>query len=234
MNKSRILIVDDDPSIRKFVRANLNIRDYAVTVAENGLEAINIIKRESMDLMILDIMMPYLNGYEVCRQVRESSMLPIIMLSAKDEETDKLRCLELGADDYLTKPFSLNELLCRVKNLLKRTQGSELAPSMLKFACGELEIDYDRRIVSLNGQEINLTDTEYRILDYLARNAGRIIAPEHILEKVWGQDYLDKRRMLWTNISRLRGKLNSRPGYNYIQTRPGIGYVIKGSTSKHA
>jgi DNA-binding response OmpR family regulator len=228
MKQQTILIVDDDPMIRKFIRANLNARNYEVLLAVDGLQAIDILKREFVDLVLLDIMMPQLDGFEVCRRIREWSKVAIVMLSAKDGETDKLRCLEMGADDYLTKPFSLNELLCRIKVVLRRSRKSEYPATSSQFGDGELEIDFNRQTVLLGGRDVILTATEYKILTYLASNAGRIVAPEHILEKVWGQKFLDKRRLLWVNISRLRRKLNNDKGKtNYIQTRPGMGYFIK-------
>jgi two-component system, OmpR family, KDP operon response regulator KdpE len=227
MQKPRILVVDDDPGIRKFVRANLDARDYEVLLAENGMEAITVFKKESVDLVILDIMMPFLDGYEVCRRIRETSKVPIIMLSAKDGENDKLRCLELGADDYLTKPFSLNELLCRIKVIFRRTAENNFSLPNSRFNCGELEIDYNRHMVFVKGEDANLTDTEYKILSFLSMNAGRIIAPEYILEKVWGGNHLEKHHLLWVNMCRLRNKLSRiSAGSNYIQTRPGLGYLM--------
>ncbi len=227
MKKACILVVDDDVSIRKFVRANLDARDYDVLLAANGTEAIKVIDDEPLDLIILDIMMPEVDGFEVCRHVREQSNVPIVMLSAKDGENDKLRCLELGADDYLTKPFSLKELLCKVKIILRRVRDAGNAPAQSRFSYRDLEIDYNNHIVYLKGQEVNLTGTEYQILTYLAQNAGRVIAPQFILEKIWGQENMDKLRRLWVNISRLRSKLKSDDGGAYIYTKPGIGYLMK-------
>jgi two-component system, OmpR family, KDP operon response regulator KdpE len=227
MQKPRVLVVDDDPGIRKFVRANLDARDYEVLLAENGLDAIQMFEKAPVDLIILDIMMPFLDGYEVCRRIREKSMVPIIMLTAKDSENDKLRCLELGADDYITKPFSLNELLCRIKVIFRRTLEIKNSTFNPKFACGELEIDFNHHMVFLKGQEVNLSSTEYKIISFLAMNAGRIIAPEYILEKVWGENNLAKHHLLWVNICRLRNKMDRiYAGNNYIQTRPGLGYLI--------
>jgi DNA-binding response OmpR family regulator len=226
MHKPKVLLVDDDPGIRKFVRANLDARNYDVVLAENGLEALSVFNQGPLDLVLLDIMMPKLDGYEVCRQIREMSTVPIIMLSAKDGENDKLRCLELGADDYVTKPFSLNELLCRIKVIFRRTREDITAVPNNKFSCGDLEIDYDRQMVSCKGQDVNLTETEYKILTFLSLNAGRIIAPEYILEKVWGQDHLHEHHLLWVNICRLRIKLNRVSGSNFIQTRPHLGYMM--------
>jgi two-component system, OmpR family, KDP operon response regulator KdpE len=228
MNNPTILVVDDDTSIRKFVRVNLDARDYRVLTAGDGEEALSLIKKEHLDLIILDIVMPNMNGFEVCRQIREWSRVPIIMLSAKDQEKDKLRCLELGADDYLTKPFSLFELLYRVKSILRRTFNSNQIPLQSNFNDGELEINFDRHAVHLNGQNVNLTSTEYKILSFLAMNAGRIIEPQYILERVWGQEYQDKNQLLWVNICRLRRKLSKvGEGKNRILTRPGFGYFIK-------
>jgi DNA-binding response OmpR family regulator len=223
----KILIVDDDPTIRKFIRANLDARNYEVFLAENGLQALEMLKEESIDLVLLDITMPQLDGFEVCRRLREWSNIPIIMLSARDSETDKLRCMELGADDYLTKPFSLNELLVRIKVVLRRASKSQNPAASLRFGNGELEIDINRQTVCLSGKDVPLTATEYKILTFLANNAGRIVAPEFILEKVWGQKCRDKRRLLWVNISRLRSKLNCEKGRkDYIQTRTGMGYYL--------
>jgi DNA-binding response OmpR family regulator len=228
MMKPKILIVDDDPLIRKFIRANLEIRNYEVLLAENGIAALEVLRKESVDLVLLDIMMPKLDGFEVCRSLREWSKVPIIILSAKDGETDKLRCLEIGADDYLTKPFSLNELLTRIKVVLRRAQKSQYPVAASRFGDGELEIDFNRQTVLLSGKDIPLTATEYKILTFLAANAGRIVAPEFILEKVWGQKCMEKNRLLWVNMCRLRKKLNSEKGRNgYIQTRPGMGYYLQ-------
>jgi DNA-binding response OmpR family regulator len=229
MNKTRILVVDDDPFLRKFVGVNLQARHHEVVFAENGLQALEILGQEHPDLIVLDIMMPYLDGFEVCRRVRENSAVPIIMLSAKDGQTDKLRCLELGADDFLTKPFSLSELLWRVNVLLRRAQKFNSAAGGAGFSCRDLEIDYVRQRVYLKGQEVELTKTEYNILTFLAMNAGRVINSQFILEKVWGEAYIDKYRMLWVNVSRLRRKLNDIScDVDYIHTRPGRGYLLSG------
>jgi putative nucleotidyltransferase with HDIG domain len=227
MKKLRILVVDDQPSIRKFIGNNLTARGYAVSTAENGIEALNTLRKENVDLLLLDIMMPYLDGYEVCRRIREWSRVPIIMLSARDAENDKLRCLETGADDYITKPFSLKELLCRIKVILRRTRHSEFSKIQSKLRCGDLEIDQDLHKVYVKTQEVKLTGTEFKILDYLAMNSGRVLSHKDILETVWGHEYLDKPKLLSSNMSRLRKKLNSvSPGNIRIQTVTGVGYLI--------
>jgi len=228
MNKSRVLVVDDDVSIRKFVRANLEARYYEVILATNGTEAMHLFEKQAPDLIILDIMMPEMDGFKVCRLVREKSTVPIIMLSAKEGEGDKLRCLELGADDYLTKPFSLNELLMRIKAILRRSLNHDSPILHPTFSIGDLEIDYNNHMVYIKGQDVNLTNTEYEIMAFLTINAGRIISPQLILEKVWGEDYIGKPRVLWVNLSRLRRKLKEwDSNRDYIYTKPGMGYLIK-------
>jgi putative nucleotidyltransferase with HDIG domain len=227
MKKSRILVVDDEPSIRKFIQVNLAARGYDTSVAENGIEALNTFKKESIDLVLLDIMMPYLDGYEVCHRIREWSRVPIIMLSARDEENDKLRCLELGADDYITKPFSLNELLCRIKVIFRRSQNSEYSKIQSILRCGDLEIDHDHHKVYIKAQEVKLTGTEYKMLDYLAMNAGRVMSHEDILESIWGRGYLNKPELISGIVSRLRRKFDRvSPVNTYIQTITGVGYLV--------
>jgi DNA-binding response OmpR family regulator len=230
MKKPRVLIVDDDPLIRKFVGANLKARNHEVLEAENGAQAMDVLHGNKIDLVILDIMMPKLDGYEVCRRMRRQSAVPIMMLSAKDDQSDKLRCLELGADDYMTKPFSLSELLGRVDAIFRRTRDVPQEARSTQFVSGDMEIDYNRRRVYLRGFDVKLTKTEYEILAYLATNAGRIISPQFILEKIWGEDNIENSRRLWVNISRLRKKMhNISPDADYLQTRSGMGYFVSGS-----
>lgn len=227
MYKPVVMVVDDDPSIRKFISANLTARQYDVRVARDGQEALNLFRDGFFDLIILDIMMPGLDGFEVCRQIKENSRVAIIMLSAKDGESDKVRCLELGADDYMTKPFSLNELLLRVKAVLRRVESAN-SIQINSYRKGDLVVDYSADRVFVKGQEIELTSTEYKLLSYLTMNAGRIVSPQYILEKVWGQSFIDKPRVLWVNLSRLRHKLVSiDPDLDIITTKPGMGYVVK-------
>jgi putative two-component system response regulator len=227
MKKLRILVVDDEASIRKFIQVNLAARGYATSSAENGVEALNVVKKENIDLVLLDIMMPFLDGYEVCRRIREWSKVPIIMLSARDQENDKLRCLEIGADDYITKPFSLNELLCRIKVIFRRAENSEYSQIQSALHCGDLEIDQDHHKVYIKAQEVKLSGIEYKMLDYLTMNAGKVISHEDMLETVWGHAYLHKLNLLFVNMSRLRNKLNRlSPGNTCIQTITGAGYLI--------
>jgi DNA-binding response OmpR family regulator len=227
MKQTTILIVDDDPSIRKFVRANLEARDYLVLLAADGEEALRVIEKELPDLIILDIMMPKIDGFEVCRLIREWSKIPIIMLSAREGETDKVACLDCGADDYLTKPFSLRELLSRINAVLRRTRDSLKNSAESSFQCGELEVDFARHTASLKGEMVGLTAVEDKILHYLAMNAGRIVTSNQLLEEVWGEEYFGDFRVLQVNICRLRGKLkDTAKNPRFIVTKPGIGYMM--------
>jgi DNA-binding response OmpR family regulator len=224
---NKVLIIDDDPAIRKFIRANLEARGYQVLLAMDGDEGIQVIEKELPDLVILDIMMPKMDGFEVCRQVREWSKVPIIMLSAREGETDKVKCLDSGADDYLTKPFSLRELLARIKAVMRRSQDNTDAPAMSKYQFGALEVDFAGHTARLNGESLDLTAVEDKILNYLSTNAGRVITSNQLLAKVWGEDYFGDNRVLQVNICRLRRKLQDDPkNPRYIQTKPGIGYIM--------
>jgi len=225
MNKTHVLAVDDDPAILRFLSANLRARDYEVTVATNGEEALGAIESEFIDLLILDIMMPKLDGVEVCQRIREWSKVPIIILSARGDEKVKVKCLELGADDYLTKPFGVEELMARVKTALRHSGAERLAPSQLKFTCGDLEINFDMRRVSVRGSEVRLTPTEYSLLHQLVINAGKVLTHSMLLQKVWGQQYYSEKEYLRVFIGRLRRKLEPDPeNPRFILTDPGVGY----------
>ena len=228
MKTIRVLIVDDDPAIRKFIKANLEARNYQVLLAPDGEEAIKVIESELPDLILLDIMMPKLNGIEVCRRVREWSKIPIIILSAREGEMDKVKCLDCGADDYLTKPFSLRELLARIKAVLRRAQDNSENIIHSQYCRADLEVDLGKNRVILEGKDIVLTKTEYKILSYLVVNAGRVITADQILAKVWGEEYTGDSHMVQVFIARLRKRLkdNSKEP-KYIETRSGIGYTMK-------
>jgi len=227
--RPRVLIVDDDPAIIKFVRANLEAEDYRTFLAMDGAEALHVLEKELPDLVILDIMMPRMDGFEVCRQLREWSQIPIIMLSARGDEDDKVTCLELGADDYLTKPFSIRELIARIKATLRRTELSQVIPTQPSFTTGDFEIGFAARRVTIGGKEVILTRTEYQLLQELVLNRGKVLTHSHLLNKVWGPEYTDERRILQVYISRLRAEID--PDLNnprYIVTVSGVGYVFKG------
>jgi DNA-binding response OmpR family regulator len=226
MQQPRLLIADDDLTMIKFIRANLKAENYEVLTSMDGSEAIETVERELPDLMILDIMMPKVNGFEVCRQIREWSKIPIIMLSALGNEEGKVKCLDLGADDYISKPFGVNELLARVRAVFRRTIEQNHRPEPL-FHLYDLNIDFVRHRVMLGKKEVILTATEYKILSYLAQNADKVLTHNQILEGVWGESYIGNTHLLHTNIARLRQKLNEDArDPQYIFRKTGIGYLI--------
>jgi len=228
MHRPRVLIVDDDPAIIKFLRANLKAEDYETLAALDGAEALETIERELPDLVILDIMMPKVDGFEVCRQLREWSQIPIIVLSARGDEQDKVKCLDLGADDYITKPFGVEELLARVKAVFRRTQAIGATATQPAFSSDDLEINFAQRKVTIAGDEVKLTPTEYHLLQELVLNAGKVLTHIHLLNKVWGPEYRDEREYLHVFIRRLRNKLEpDRANPRYILSVPGVGYQFK-------
>jgi len=228
MKKTRILVVDDELSIIKFLRANLEARDYEVLAAIDGAEALRSIEMELPDLVVLDIMMPKIDGFEVCRQLREWSQIPIIMLSARGDESDKVKCLDLGADDYITKPFGASELIARVKAVLRRTEAATTIPTQPSFTNGDLEINFAQRRVTIAGKEVKLTPTEYTLLQEFALNAGKVLTHTYLLNKVWGPEYGEEREYLHVFVRRLRAKLEPDPtNPKYIMTVPGVGYQFK-------
>ena len=225
MRRTRILVVDDDQAILRFLCANLRARDYEVMVATDGKQALDAVESEFVDLMILDIMMPKLDGVEVCRRVRQWSKLPIIILSARGDEKEKVTCLELGADDYLTKPFGVEELMARIKTALRHCGSESCDLSEPNFACGDLTINFDMRRVTVRDEEVKLTPTEYAVLQQLASNVGKVLTHDVLLQRVWGEQYYSEKEYLRVFISRLRRKLEPDPEEpRYILTDPGVGY----------
>ena len=225
MKKTRILIVDDELSILKYLRANLEAEGYEVLTAMNGVQALQTLEAELPDLAVLDIMMPEMDGLEVCRRLREWSQLPIIMLSARGDESNKVECLDLGADDYITKPFGKDEFIARVRAVMRRAEAASITPALPSVKSGELEIDFSRRKVTVKSQEIELTSTEYALLKELALNAGKVLTYTQLLQKVWGADYADEREYLHVFVSRLRAKLETDPkNPRYFTTVSGVGY----------
>jgi len=226
MRRPRILIVDDDLVIIKFLRANLKASDYETLTAMDGAEALEVIERELPDLVILDIMMPNMDGFEVCRQLREWSRLPVIMLSARGDVTDKVKCLNLGADDYITKPFGVGELIARVRSMLRRTEAAAIS-TQPSFTSGDLKINFAQRQVTIAGNEVKLTPTEYRLLEEFVVNAGKVLTHKYLLNKVWGPEYGEEKEYLRVFIARLRTKLEADPkNPRYIITVPGVGYQL--------
>ncbi len=229
MPKATILIVDDELSIIKFLRANLRNSDYAVLTAMDGDEALKTTETELPDLVILDITMPVMDGFEVCRRIREWSQVPIIMLSARSDENDKVKCLDLGADDYITKPFGAGEMLARINAVMRRTESAAATPAQPAFSRGDLRINFAWRQVNIADREIKLTPTEYSLLQELALNAGKVLTHTHLLNKVWGPEYREEREYLHVFVRRLRSKLEgSASEESYITTVPGVGYQFSG------
>ncbi|MDP2920346.1 MAG: response regulator transcription factor [Dehalococcoidia bacterium] len=228
MPNVKILIVDDDPVIVKFVRANLQANDYETIVAMNGKDGITAVEKEMPDLILLDIMMPAMDGFEVCQRLREWSQIPIIMLTARGDERDKVKCLDTGADDYIAKPFGVNELMARVRAVLRRTQLTRTQGVLPLFTCGKLEINFSERRVAVDGQEVKLTPTEYALLKELALNQGKVLTYSDLLQRVWGQEYRDEREYLHVFSNRLRAKFKSKdPATDYIVTVGGVGYKME-------
>jgi two-component system KDP operon response regulator KdpE len=227
MDKKRILVVDDDPAILRLLSNNLKARGYEVITATNGEESLEAVQREFIDLIILDIMMPKVDGVEVCRRIREWSDVPIIILSARGDEKDKVKCLELGADDYLTKPFGIAELIARVKTAFRHRGDPSVSPAQAVFSCGELEINFAKRHVAVSGRAIVLTPTEYSLLQHLAVNSDKVLTHSMILQSVWGSEYRSEKEYLRVFIGRLRRKLEpDLKSPKYIQTIPGVGYHL--------
>jgi two-component system KDP operon response regulator KdpE len=223
----KILVVDDEPRLVRLVSEVLAATGYQVSVANSGKSAIEMAAIDQPDLVLLDIVMPMgPDGYEVCRRIREFSSVPVIMLTAKAQEADMLRGFDVGADDYLTKPFSSKELVARVKAVLRRTRCPEAADATIVI-CGGLEIDIVRCAVKVNGEQVSLTHTEYALLRHLALNANRVLLHRDLLAAVWGAEYLDDIDYLRAYIRYLRRKLEADPANpQYIVTSPGIGYML--------
>jgi len=230
IKKTTVLTADDDPQLLRLIARNLQLEDYDVLVASDGKQALEQIEQHAPDLVLLDVMMPKMDGFTVCQRVREFSAVPIIMVTARGQEQDKIRGFDLGADDYLTKPFSIEELLARVRAVLRRAQftASEQTHAMHSTTTiGDLTIDFAQHLVRMGAREIELTPTEYHILAYLAQNAGRVVTQDLLLEHIWGTEYIGEGHMLQVNINRLRRKIEPDPLHpRYILTRVGIGYLL--------
>ncbi len=224
---SRILVVDDEPRYVRLMEANLASEGFAVLKASNGQEAVDIVADQKPDLVLLDIMMPLLDGFAACERIREFSNVPIIVVTAKGEERDRVHGLDLGADDYIVKPFSATELLARVRSVLRRAQNSGSMFQQSVFHHGNLKIDFARAEVFKDERMVFLSATEYRLLLQLARNLGKVLPSEQLLADVWGAEYRDDKEILWVSISRLRQKLEDDPRNPvHIVTRPGLGYSM--------
>jgi len=223
--RRRILVVDDEERMVRFIRMNLEHDGFQVVEAFNGKQAIDKLREATPDLILLDVMMPDLDGFDVLETIREHSNVPVIMLTAKGEEDDRVRGLELGADDYVTKPFSPRELVSRVKAVLRRTEGATGSMHGLIEVDDRLKIDFDRREIWLEGKLVKLRPTEYRMLYHLVQNAGWVVSHDQILTKVWGYEYRDEPHYVRLYINYLRQKLENDPSNpQYILTERGVGY----------
>jgi two-component system KDP operon response regulator KdpE len=221
----RVLVVDDENAIRRYLRAALSAQGFAIFEAANGQEAINAVVSHHPDLVILDLGLPDFDGIEVTRRLREWSQTPIIILSVREAEHDKIAALDAGADDYLTKPFSTGELMARMRVALRRTTP---VPDEPVFRVDDLQMDVSRRLVTVNEQQVSLTPTEYEILRLLLQNAGKVLTHRQLLRQVWGTAYESEMHILRVNISNLRRKIEPDPSRpHYLLTEPGVGYRIR-------
>lgn len=221
----RVLVVDDERPIRRFLTTSLSAHGYAVFEAADGPEALAAVVDQRPDLVILDLGLPGMDGVEVTQRLREWTPLPIIILSVRDQEGDKIAALDAGADDYLTKPFGIGELLARLRVALRRAAVPGGEPV---FSAGELTVDLARRLVTVGGQEVQLTPTEFDLLRAFAAHAGKVLTHRHLLRQVWGLGYEDEAHMLRVNIHNLRRKIEPDPSRpTYIVTEPGVGYRLR-------
>ncbi|MFL7808751.1 MAG: response regulator transcription factor [Anaerolineae bacterium] len=225
--KTRVLAVDDEPRYIWAIRAVLEGVGYETLAANDGETALELAAVEAPDLILLDIRLPDMDGYTVCQRIREFSKVPIVMLTALADEAEKVRGLDAGADDYVTKPFGAPELLARVRAVLRRVEFSEAPSSSTVVRAGDLAIDLAQQCVTMQGQEISLSATEYRLLCEFAKQPQRLLVPEYLLERVWGPGYEEENHMLRQAIYRLRRKIEPDPtSPQYIQTKPGMGYLF--------
>lgn len=226
MKQTRVLVVDDEPQIRRALRAGLHANGFEVELAADGEAALDLMALNPAEIVILDLGLPGIDGIEVIQQLREWSTAPIIVVSVRDNEREKVRALDAGADDYLTKPFGMDELLARVRVGLRHAAGKEVEEPLLEF--GDLRIDLARRVVSLAGEEIHLTPTEYDLLRELATNAGRVLTHQMLLSRVWGPASAESVGYLRVYVNQLRHKIELNPGRpHYILTEPGVGYRFR-------
>jgi DNA-binding response OmpR family regulator len=224
---TKILVVDDEPRYLRLLEANLLTEGYDVLTASDGLQAIDTFSSNPVELILLDVMMPRLDGFATCQRIRQYSNVPIIILTARGEEQDRVRGLDLGADDYLVKPFSATELLARVRAVLRRSEVSKESGQDRFFEHGDLRIDFARAEVWKGNQPIFLSATEYRLLLQFAHHVGKIMTAEELLTSVWGPEYKTDKEILWVSIARLRQKLEEEAHEpKHIVTRSGLGYLM--------
>lgn len=230
MDGQSILIVDDDPAMIKLLRINLDARGFKTFIARDGEEALRAIGTDSPDLVILDIMLPKIDGSEVCQSIRQWSEIPIIMLTALSETTSRVKYLNLGADDYITKPFAVDELIARISAVLRRNEATTKM-NKSSFTSDDLTINFARRLITIAGREVRLTQKEYSLFQELVLNADSTLIHAQLLNKVWGPEYREEREYLREYISHLRAKIEPDPANpKYIITMHGVGYQFKSAT----
>jgi two-component system KDP operon response regulator KdpE len=224
MKTSKILVVDDEPQIRRVMRATLSSQGYTIVEAASGAAALEKIRRERPDLILLDMNMPGIDGLDTCREIRTSSNVPIIMLTVRSGEKDKVRSLDAGADDYVTKPFSMEELLARIRAALRRVGPSE---TIVPITTKELSVDFESRIVKVRGNPVHLTPKEFELLRQLAADEGKPLTHRRLLQAIWGPDYGDETEYLRVTVNQLRKKIEPDPSNpKYILTEPWVGYRL--------
>ncbi len=227
---SRILVVEDEETLAEAIAFLLGKEGFEVTVAASGPDAIAQFEKSGADLILLDLMLPGLSGTEVCRQIRAKSAVPIIMLTAKDSEIDKVVGLEIGADDYVTKPYSSRELIARIRAVLRRGELLDSADEGTVLEVGPVRMDTDRHVISVNGAQVAIPLKEFELLEFLMRNAGRVLTRIQLIDRVWGSDYVGDTKTLDVHIKRLRAKIEKDPAKpEYIQTVRGMGYKMERS-----
>ena len=221
--KKKVLVVDDEPKIRMFIRANLEARGYEVHLAQDGQEAVQAAALVDPDVIILDVNMPRMDGIQACHAIREWADMPIIILSVRENEQDKVKALDEGADDYVTKPFGIEELMARIRVALRRSSDIKTATSV--FSGGGLEIDFAKQVVKRNGQVVKLTRTEYELLSYMVSNCDKVLTHRDLLHNVWGPEYGEESEYVRVFIRQLRSKIEDDPtNPRFILTEPRIGY----------
>ncbi len=225
---ARILVVEDEETLSEAIAFLLSKEGFEVSVATSGPEAIATFEKTGADLILLDLMLPGLSGTEVCRQIRAKSAVPIIMLTAKDSEIDKVVGLEIGADDYVTKPYSSRELIARIRAVLRRGELSDSVDDGGALEVGPVRMDTDRHVISVNGEQVSLPLKEFELLEFLMRNSGRVLTRMQLIDRVWGSDYVGDTKTLDVHIKRLRAKIERDPANpEYIQTVRGMGYKME-------
>ena len=228
MRPAKILVIDDEPHLVKLVKTNLEAQHYKVVTALDGPSGLTMVEKEGIDLVILDIMLPGIDGFDVLQKIREFSSVPVIMLTAKDQDVDVVKGLHLGADDYVKKPFSVHELLARVEAVLRRAAPSEEVQARPPFVCDDFVMDFQQRRVTVRGKDIKVGPTEYKLLSQLVQNAGRVMLHADLLRKVWGPEYGNETEYLRVYVSYLRNKIEEDPANpKYILTEHGVGYTFK-------